>query len=392
MPQARSPAAAEPAAQQGQQAEEPKQHEPVDLSAFGTPEELEHYLSPGLRRLNPPQAWPGLIPAAKLLTDAMLGGKKTLVWGDYDADGVTSTALVKTVLAWHGFEIEHFLPHRSEHGYGLNPHSISELANKGVEVILTVDCGISDCEAVARAKELGLTVIISDHHLPPEEHIAELQTVLLQWFAQNQRSLPWRVSYTPYEVWISEVMLQQTQMERGVSYFKSWMRRFPDIASLAAASEEEVLRQWEGLGYYSRARHILTAARKIMAEHDGNFPSDLASIRALPGVGPYTAGAVASIAFGEKLPCVDANVERVVARIFDVDSPVKQDPAAGIIHQWALRLVPEGLAREHNQAMMELGATVCVPNTEPKCGECPVAASCAALLVHMVCIYGRVKG
>lgn len=136
---------------------------------FGTPEELEHYLSPGLRRLNPPQAWPGLIPAAKLLTDAMLGGKKTLVWGDYDADGVTSTALVKTVLAWHGFEIEHFLPHRSEHGYGLNPHSISELANKGVEVILTVDCGISDCEAVARAKELGLTVIISDHHLPPEK-------------------------------------------------------------------------------------------------------------------------------------------------------------------------------------------------------------------------------
>jgi len=124
-------------------------------------------------------------------------------------------------------------------------------------------------------------------------------------------------------------MLQQTQMERGVSYFKSWMRRFPDIASLAAASEEEVLRQWEGLGYYSRARHILTAARKIMTEHGGIFPSDLADIRALPGVGPYTAGAVASIAFGEKLPCVDANVERVVARIFDVDSPVKQDPSGG---------------------------------------------------------------
>lgn len=121
------------------------------------------------------------------------------------------------------------------------------------------------------------------HHLPPEDHIAELQTALLQWFAQNQRSLPWRVNYTPYEVWISEVMLQQTQMERGVSYFKSWMRRFPNIARLAAASEEEVLRQWEGLGYYSRARHILTAARKIMTEHGGSFPSDLASIRALPG-------------------------------------------------------------------------------------------------------------
>lgn len=215
------------------------------------------------------------------------------------------------------------------------------------------------------------------HHLPPQDHIAELQTALLQWFAQNQRSLPWRVNYTPYEVWISEVMLQQTQMERGVSYFKDWMRRFPDIASLAAASEEEVLRQWEGLGYYSRARHILTAARKIMTEHGGSFPSDLAAIRALPGVGPYTAGAVASIAFGEKLPCVDANVERVVARIFDVDSPVKQEPAAGIIHRWALRLVPEGLAREHNQAMMELGALVC--RKKPLCGSCPLAPFCISL-------------
>ena len=214
-------------------------------------------------------------------------------------------------------------------------------------------------------------------HLPPQQHLAELQAALLQWFAQNQRSLPWRVNYTPYEVWISEVMLQQTQMERGVSYFKSWMRRFPDIASLAAASEEEVLRQWEGLGYYSRARHILTAARKIMSDHGGVFPSDLAAIRALPGVGPYTAGAVASIAFGEKLPCVDANVERVVARIFDVDSPVKQDPAAGIIHQWALRLVPEGLAREHNQAMMELGALVC--RKKPLCASCPLARFCISL-------------
>ena len=204
-----------------------------------------------------------------------------------------------------------------------------------------------------------------------------MQAALLQWFAQNQRSLPWRVNYTPYEVWISEVMLQQTQMERGVSYFKSWMRRFPDIASLAAASEEEVLRQWEGLGYYSRARHILTAARKIMAEHGGSFPSDLAAIRALPGVGPYTAGAVASIAFGEKLPCVDANVERVVARIFDVDSPVKQEPAAGVIHRWALRLVPEGFAREHNQAMMELGALVC--RKKPLCGSCPLAQFCISL-------------
>lgn len=214
-------------------------------------------------------------------------------------------------------------------------------------------------------------------HLPPQNHLAQLQNALLNWFAANQRSLPWRVNYTPYEVWISEVMLQQTQMERGVSYFNRWMQRFPDIAALAAASEEEVLRQWEGLGYYSRARHILTAARKIMAEHGGIFPSGLEDIRSLPGVGPYTAGAVASIAFGEKLPCVDANVERVIARLFDVDSPVKQEPAAGIIHRWALRLVPEGKAREHNQAMMELGALVC--RKKPRCAQCPLAQFCVSL-------------
>ena len=214
-------------------------------------------------------------------------------------------------------------------------------------------------------------------HLPPQDHLGELQNALLNWFAANQRRLPWRVNYTPYEVWISEVMLQQTQMERGVSYFNRWMQRFPDIASLAAASEEDVLRQWEGLGYYSRARHILTAARKIMAEHGGVFPSELEAIRGLPGVGPYTAGAVASIAFGEKLPCVDANVERVIARIFDVDSPVKQNPAAGIIHRWALRLVPEGKSREHNQAMMELGALVCGKKT--RCTECPLAQFCISL-------------
>lgn len=201
-----------------------------------------------------------------------------------------------------------------------------------------------------------------------------LQTSLLDWFARHQRPLPWRADYTPYAVWISEVMLQQTQMERGVAYFNRWMERFPDIATLAAASEEAVLRQWEGLGYYSRARHVLAAAQKIMGEHGGVFPSELEKIRALPGIGPYTAGAVASIAFGEKLPCVDANVERVVARIFDVDSPVKQEPAAGVIRRWALRLVPDGHAREHNQAMMELGALVC--RKKPRCGDCPLAAFC----------------
>ncbi|EFL87109.2 A/G-specific adenine glycosylase [Desulfovibrio sp. 3_1_syn3] len=219
-------------------------------------------------------------------------------------------------------------------------------------------------------------------HLPPDAHLPQLREALLAWFAAHQRPLPWRINYTPYEVWISEVMLQQTQMERGVSYFTRWMARFPDVAALAAASEEEVLRLWEGLGYYSRARHVLAAARLIMEKHKGVFPSGLEDIRALPGVGPYTAGAVASIAFGEKLPCVDANVERVVARVFDLDGPVKQEPAASAVRAWALRLVPEGRAREHNQAMMELGALVC--GKKPRCALCPLAAFCVSLHLGIV--------
>ncbi|MDR2055122.1 MAG: A/G-specific adenine glycosylase [Desulfovibrio sp.] len=212
--------------------------------------------------------------------------------------------------------------------------------------------------------------------LPPEAHLPQLQRALLDWFAAHKRPLPWRASYTPYEVWISEIMLQQTRMGRGVEYFKRWMKRFPDMRSLASASEEEVLRLWEGLGYYSRARHILSAARLVMKEHKGIFPSDPAQMRALPGIGPYTAGAVASIAFGEKLPCIDANVERVISRIFDIDTPVKQEPAASKIRELALALVPEGKAREHNQAMMELGALVC--GKKPRCERCPAAMFCVS--------------
>lgn len=210
--------------------------------------------------------------------------------------------------------------------------------------------------------------------LPPETHVPQVQHALRHWFEAHKRPLPWRSSYTPYEVWISEIMLQQTQMERGVAYFQRWMERFPTLASLADADEESVLRLWEGLGYYSRARHVLAAARRIRDVHNGIFPSRLEDIRALPGVGPYTAGAIASIAFGERLPCVDANVERVIARVFDVDSPVKQEPAASTVRTWALRLVPDDDARTHNQAMMELGALVC--RKKPRCGDCPLADYC----------------
>ena len=210
----------------------------------------------------------------------------------------------------------------------------------------------------------------------PERHTAALSPLLCAWFAAHRRDLPWRVNYTPYEVWISEIMLQQTQMDRAVDYFRRWMQQLPDVAALAAAEEETVLRLWEGLGYYSRARNLMAAARRIMADHGGVFPAKEEHIRALPGIGPYTAAAVASIAFGEPVACVDANVERVLARLFNVETPVRREPAASFIRQWALRLVPGDAAREHNQAIMELGALVC--RKSPRCGLCPWGDFCRA--------------
>ncbi len=202
-----------------------------------------------------------------------------------------------------------------------------------------------------------------------------LRQQLLDWFAANSRDLPWRAGYAPYHVWISEVMLQQTQMERGVAYFKRWLKRFPDIAALAKADEEEVLLLWEGLGYYSRARNILKAAQVLLTEHGGKIPADHAALRKLPGVGPYTAGAIMSLAFNEPYPVVDANVERLFARLYDIEAPIKE--CKKLVWQKARDLLPEGEARQFNQALMELGALVCKPKN-PSCGLCPVIEHCRA--------------
>lgn len=182
-----------------------------------------------------------------------------------------------------------------------------------------------------------------------------LQKQLLNWFAGNCRELPWRENYIPYHVWISEVMLQQTQMERGVIYFERWIERFPDVAELAEADEEEVLLLWEGLGYYSRARNILKAAQLLMAEHGGKLPADHGALRKLPGIGPYTAGAIMSLAFNEPYPVVDANVERLFSRLYDIAAPIKE--CKELVWQKARDLLPDGEARHFNQALMEPGCT-----------------------------------
>ena len=186
----------------------------------------------------------------------------------------------------------------------------------------------------------------------------DLQNKLLQWFRKNARPLPWRQKYDPYHVWISEIMLQQTQMETVLPYFKRWTREFSDIRSLAESSEQKVLKAWQGLGYYSRARNLHESAKTILKKFNGRFPSRYEDILSLKGVGRYSAGAIASIAFNEPKPIVDGNVLRVLSRVYAIKKSI--DPPKNRESFWKLeeKLIPKGEARAFNQALMELGALV----------------------------------
>ncbi|QGY40942.1 A/G-specific adenine glycosylase [Pseudodesulfovibrio cashew] len=199
---------------------------------------------------------------------------------------------------------------------------------------------------------------------------------LLDWYDANRRDLPWRDDPGPYPVWISEIMAQQTQMDRVVEYHRRWMRHYPDPEALAKAPEEAVLKSWEGLGYYNRARNIRKAAARIVDEFGGEFPSDPAVIRSLPGIGEYTAGAIASIAFGQPVPAIDANVLRVFARVLDIDTPIREKAGRGQVEACVRELLPEDRPGDFNQALMELGALVC--SRLPDCPVCPVKEHCLA--------------
>ena len=189
--------------------------------------------------------------------------------------------------------------------------------------------------------------------------------------------MPWRATRDPYAIWVSEAMLQQTQVATVIPYYARWMERFPDVAALALAEVDEVLLAWEGLGYYSRARNLHRAARIVHEEHDDVIPSEEAAFRALPGVGPYTVAAVLSIAFDRDLAVLDGNVKRVLARWVALREPVAAPGITRGLETLAQELLPTGTAALHNQAMMELGALVCTPR-RPRCAECPVQRSCAA--------------
>jgi len=214
---------------------------------------------------------------------------------------------------------------------------------------------------------------------PPLDDVPGLRAALCGWFGEAGESYPWRQTEDPYEVLVSEMMLQQTQVATvlGRGYYRRWLQRFPDVESLAVADEAEVLRVWEGLGYYSRARNLQAAARVVVEQYGGEFPRELEQIAALPGVGRYTAGAVASFAFDAAVPAVDANIARVLARLFDFSERV--DTAAGSrqLWDWAGELVPESGGRVWNSALMELGQTLCKARSTT-CESCPAAAWCVS--------------
>jgi A/G-specific adenine glycosylase len=206
-----------------------------------------------------------------------------------------------------------------------------------------------------------------------------LRPLLTRWFRAERRALPWRERRDGYRVWISEAMLQQTRVATVIPYYERFLARFPDLAALAAASEEQVLAHWSGLGYYRRARTLHRAARLLVEQHGGVFPRTRAELLELPGIGPYTAGAVASLAFDAPEPLVDGNVERVFARLFALPGAAGSVSLKQRVWELAAELVPQqGGAGEWNEALMELGALVCLPR-EPRCGDCPWAARCAAL-------------
>lgn len=208
--------------------------------------------------------------------------------------------------------------------------------------------------------------------------LQELPQRLLPWFEANRRDLPWRRDREPYHVWLSEIMLQQTRVEAVKGYYERFLSRLPTIEALACAEENELLKLWEGLGYYSRVRNLQKAAQRIVTDYGGVFPQDYDGILALPGVGAYTAGAVASICFGQPKAAVDGNVLRVVTRLLASDAPIGEEKVRRGVAQALEKIYPAGCCGDFTQALMELGATVCLPNGAPLCASCPLQDLCKA--------------
>lgn len=206
----------------------------------------------------------------------------------------------------------------------------------------------------------------------------QLFDLLLSWYDRNARTLPWRVNTDPYRVWISEIMLQQTKVDTVIPYYIRFLEAFPNIASLANADEMVLLKLWEGLGYYSRAKNLQSTAQIITKDYNGHFPADPIILMKLPGIGPYTAGAIASISFGKKIAAVDGNVLRVFARLFASQENISKKEGKKVVTDLVDAYLPDTRNGDFNQALMELGALVCIPNGKPLCLTCPLASICQA--------------
>ena len=256
-------------------------------------------------------------------------------------------------------------------------------------------------EALCRARSAGVHLLAYDC-LVERDSLAIREEVpvivdsldliarpLLAWYDAGRRILPWREDPTPYHVWLSEIMLQQTRVEAVKPYYDRFLREIPDIASLAAVEEERLLKLWEGLGYYNRARNLKKSAMQIMSEYDGVMPSDYDKLVRLSGIGSYTAGAIASIAFGQAVPAVDGNVLRILSRLRADDRDILEAKVRKSIEEELTGVMPKDRPGDFNQALMELGATVCVPNGAPKCGECPWEELCLARIEDRISEYPK---
>ncbi|MDE7405193.1 MAG: DNA/RNA nuclease SfsA, partial [Lachnospiraceae bacterium] len=243
-------------------------------------------------------------------------------------------------------------------------------------------------DALLRARQAGVKVLAYDCSVMPDSmtirhpvpvRLSEMELAaepLIRWYDEGRRILPWREDATPYHVWVSEIMLQQTRVEAVKPYYDRFMKALPDIAALAGAEEEELLKLWEGLGYYNRVRNLKKAAQIVMEKYDGRMPGEYEKLIELPGIGSYTAGAVSSIAYGRRVPAVDGNVLRVLSRLRGDDRDISKPQVRSEIEEELQLTMPKDRPGDFNQALMELGAMVCVPTGMPHCTKCPWEKLC----------------
>lgn len=263
-------------------------------------------------------------------------------------------------------DVRYFTPNRQTHPEFAE--ALAEAERNGVK-ILAYDCSVTE-DSIELGKEVPVVL--------EYPQLYEMRESLVQWYRENKRDLPWRENPEAYRVWISEIMLQQTRVEAVKGYYDRFLKTLPDVQSLAEAEEDQLLKLWEGLGYYNRVRNMQKAARQIMVDYHGVFPSDYEEIRSLTGIGSYTAGAISSFAFGKPEPAVDGNVLRVLTRILADHSDIMKQSTKTKMEKALRKVIPADSPSDFNQGLIELGAIVCVPNGEPKCQECPVSHLCRA--------------